>query len=164
MICLNLWKYNDLKFSDTYPCVTPMWHIIWPHMKYIIIIYINYIYSSLKNHIALSIVSYSITPIGSDVDTVSGVWWEKSRVFGGCCSEPQKKTICTPCGRGWTQSLPSLLITVDCTSRCSLTRSILISHHEDLVRTQFQVCDDEKTGFSGVSTQEDHKKNLYPMW
>ena len=53
-----------------------------------------------------------------------------------------KKTICNLSLRVRTQSLPSLLNTIDCPSRCPMTCLILTSRLSDLNRTHYWVRDD----------------------
>ena len=61
-----------------------------------------------------------------------------------------KKTICNLSLRVRTQSLPSLLNTIDCPSRCPMTCLILTSRLSDLKRTHYWVRDDEKSILFGV--------------
>ena len=68
-----------------------------------------------------------------------------------------KKTICNPSLRVRTQSLPSLLNTIDCPSRCPMTCLILTSRLSDLKRTHYWVRDDEKSILFGGK-----KKNFSP--
>ena len=61
-----------------------------------------------------------------------------------------KKRICNLSLRVRTQSLPSLLNTVTCPSRCPMTCLILKSRLSGLKRTHYWVRDDEKSRLFGL--------------
>ena len=61
-----------------------------------------------------------------------------------------KKMICNRSLRVRTQSLSSLLNTIDCPSRCPMTCLILTSRLSDLKSTHYWVRDDEKVGYLGL--------------
>ena len=58
-----------------------------------------------------------------------------------------KKIICNLSLRVRTQSLSSLLNTIDCPSRCPMTCLILTSRLSGLKSTHYWVRDDEKVGY-----------------
>ena len=88
-----------------------------------------------------------ITSIWSGEDSVLGQRQQKNNAFWGLLSGAPPKVGCTLSLRGRTQSLPSLLNTVACPSRCPMTCLTLTSRLSDLERTQYWVRDDEKVDY-----------------